>query len=131
MALSILGALTFAAGFLVFFAAVLVVIPWMTSSSSSRPMCFSISKKELAVFAGDEGAGNAVGTHAPGAADAVHVVLGGFRYVVVDDVGYRGDVEATGGDVGGDEAGESAQRGIYAGIARDGIETGRRGWLRR
>ena len=43
---------------------------------------------------------------APGAADAadaVHVRLGRRRHVVVDDVGELVDVEAAGGDVGGDE----------------------------
>ena len=65
-------------------------------------------QQELPVFAGDEGAGDAVGAHAAGAADAVDVFLGGFWYIVVDDVGNRGDVEAAGGDIGGDEAGEFA-----------------------
>ena len=39
----------------------------------------------------------------PDAADAVHVALGRRRHVVVDDVGERVDVEAAGGDVGGDQ----------------------------
>src|SRR5262245_37671445 len=45
---------------------------------------------------------------ARGAADAVHVVLGVEREVVVDDVGDTLDVEAARGDVGGDQAGQRA-----------------------
>ena len=37
------------------------------------------------------------------AADAVHVVLRILRHVVVDDVRHAGDVEAAGGEVGGDQ----------------------------
>ena len=39
----------------------------------------------------------------PDPADAVHVGLGGRRHVVVHDVAEQVDVEAAGGDVGGDE----------------------------
>lgn len=55
------------------------------------------------VFFGDETDGVADGLGAAGAADAVDVVLGGFGEVVVDDVGDAVDVDAAGGDVGGDE----------------------------
>ena len=56
---------------------------------------------------------------APGpsdATDAVHVALGRRRHVVVDDVGERVDVEAAGGDVGGDEqfGGAVAEAGHHA-----------------
>ena len=43
---------------------------------------------------------------APGAPGAVHVVLGGLREVVVDDVREVRDVDAARGDVGGDEEAE-------------------------
>src|SRR5471030_2698108 len=47
--------------------------------------------------------GIAGGAGAAGAADAVHIVLGVVRQVVVDDAGQVGDVEAARGDVGGDQ----------------------------
>src|SRR5476651_1683957 len=48
---------------------------------------------------GDRGAG-APGT--PGAADAVDVVVGMMRHIEIEDVAGNGNVEAAGGDVGGD-----------------------------
>ena len=50
----------------------------------------------------DEADGVAHGLGAAGAADAVDVVLGVGGNVVVDDVRDAGDVDAAGGDVGGD-----------------------------
>ena len=47
--------------------------------------------------------GDAVAASAAGAADAVHVGLGRRGHVVVDDVREVLDVEAAGGDVGGDQ----------------------------
>src|SRR5262249_35162274 len=38
-----------------------------------------------------------------GTADAVHVGVGVFGTVVVDDMRHAGDVQAAGGDVGGDQ----------------------------
>src|SRR5688500_10675311 len=57
----------------------------------------------LAFFGVAEGDGLAGGAGPAGAADAVDVGLGDVGEVVVDDVGDGVDVEAAGGDVGGDE----------------------------
>ena len=46
---------------------------------------------------------DAVGAGARGAADAMHVALRDVRQVVVDDVADAFDVDAAGGDVGGDQ----------------------------
>ena len=46
---------------------------------------------------------DAVGAGARGAADAVDVALRNVRQVVVDDMGDAVDVDAAGGDVGGDQ----------------------------
>jgi hypothetical protein len=59
---------------------------------------------------GDVGASSAVmrvkasptASRAAGAADAVDIILGMLRHVVVDDVADVGDVDAARGDVGGD-----------------------------
>ena len=51
----------------------------------------------------DEGDRDARGAGAAGAADAVHVGLVVLGAGVVDDVGDAGDVDAAGGDVGGDQ----------------------------
>ena len=53
----------------------------------------------------------------PGAADAVHEVLGFLGHVVVDHVGDVGDIDAASGDVGGDQhammsLSEAAQGGV-------------------
>ncbi len=58
---------------------------------------------QLGLAAGDEGDGLAGGAHASGAADAVDVDFGVFGDVVIDDVGDFVDVDAAGGEVGGDE----------------------------
>ena len=50
----------------------------------------------------------AVGARAAGPTDAVDVVLGDHRQLVVDDVGQLLDVEAAGGDVGRHEDGDAA-----------------------
>jgi hypothetical protein len=51
----------------------------------------------------DEGHAVAVASCTAGASDAVDVVVVGLGRVEVDDVGDVVDVEAAGGDVGGDE----------------------------
>ena len=48
---------------------------------------------------GDEADGDALGAGATGAADAMHVVLGVFRQVVVDDVANAFYVNAAPGDI--------------------------------
>ena len=59
---------------------------------------------EIGLFiVGDEGEGVADGRGAAGAADAVDVIFGDVRAVEVDDVGDACDVDAAGGDVGGDQ----------------------------
>ena len=59
---------------------------------------------EQAALAGlGQGDGHALAPGAADAADAVHVALRRGRHVEVDDVGQLVDVEAAGGDVGGDE----------------------------
>src|SRR5580704_18576045 len=55
------------------------------------------------VRSGDDGDGGAVSPGAAGAADAVHVVVGMDRHVEIIDVADVGDIEAAGGDVGGDQ----------------------------
>jgi hypothetical protein len=47
----------------------------------------------------------ALGTDAGGAADAVDVVLGVLREIVVDDVADALDVETAAGDIGGNQNG--------------------------
>src|SRR5690606_23885283 len=72
------------------------------------------------VFPRQEGHRDAGGAGAAGAADPVHVRLGLFGGVVVDDVRDVGDVDAAGGDVGGDEhvdlAGAERPQGPLAGV---------------
>ena len=58
---------------------------------------------ELEFVGSEEGEGVAFGFGSAGSSDAVDVVLGVFGDAVVDDVGDSGDVDAPGGDVGGDE----------------------------
>src|SRR5436309_8021020 len=57
----------------------------------------------LQLLGGDQGEGVAYLIHPPGPSDAVHVVLGGVRHVVVDDVGDSLDVDPARGDVGRDQ----------------------------
>src|SRR5690606_15736398 len=81
------------------------------------------------IFRRDKGEGVADGLCPAGAADAVHVVLGLLRHVVVDDVGDARHVDAAGGDVGGDHdfvfAGLEAGEGFDALVLRAvGVEHG-------
>ena len=55
------------------------------------------------VLGGHDGEGVAAGLGAAGAPDAMDVILGMLRHVVVDDVADVGDVESARGDVRGDE----------------------------
>jgi hypothetical protein len=57
----------------------------------------------LGIFGGHEGERIASGLGAPGAADAMNVILGMLRNVEVDDVADIRDVQAAGGDIGGNE----------------------------
>src|SRR5207244_4357635 len=57
----------------------------------------------LALLAGHEGDGHAVGAPAAGAADALGVVVGVFGAIVIDDVGDVGHVDAAADHVGGDQ----------------------------
>jgi len=70
------------------------------------------------VFGDHEGEGVARRFGATGAADAVDVIFGMLRHVEVNDVADVGDVEAAGGDVGGDEdfvfAVAEALEGLFA-----------------
>ena len=59
----------------------------------------------VAVGGGEEGVGGAGAVLAPGATDAVDVVLGVVGVVVVDHELDVVHVEAAGGDVGGDQDG--------------------------
>src|SRR5258706_12873945 len=82
---------------------------------------------EGALFGVAEGDGVAGGAGAAGAADAVDVGFGDVGDVEVDDVGDLVDVEAAGGDVGGDEhgrvaafeAGDGAGAGVHVLVAVD------------
>ncbi len=56
---------------------------------------------DMGVLAGRQGIGVTRAFRPTGAADAVDVGVGGVGNVVVDDMGYAGDVDAPGGDVGG------------------------------
>ena len=64
----------------------------------------ALDRVQLAtLLGGGEARRVAVGFGASGAADAVDVVLGGLRQVVVDDAADVGDVDAAGRDVGRDQ----------------------------
>ena len=71
----------------------------------------------------EEGEGVAFFLGAAGAADAVDVVLGVFGDGVIDNVGDAADVEAAGGEVGGDDdfefAGAEADEGLGAVLLGD------------
>ncbi len=67
------------------------------------PISFSISATALPSAGADDGDGGAALAGAAGAADAVDVVVGVMRHVEVEDVADVGNVEAAGGDVGGDQ----------------------------
>lgn len=60
---------------------------------------------DLAVWFGGYGAGAPRAAGSSGAADAVDVDFVGLGGLVVYDCGYGGDVEAAGGEVGGEEVG--------------------------
>ena len=85
--------------------------------------------QEGQLFAVAERDGDAVGAGARGAADAVHVGLRHVRQVEVDDVADAVDVDAAGGDVGGDQrrdlaAAERRQRALALAlrfVAVDGV----------
>ena len=62
----------------------------------------SIAATSGAFLGGHQGEGVAFGLGAAGAADAVHVVVGMLRHVVVDDVRDGGNIDAARGDVGRD-----------------------------
>ena len=64
---------------------------------------------------------------ARGAADAVHVALGDVGQVEVDDVADAVDVDAAGGDVGGDQHAQGCRRGRLRARARAGSATCCRG----
>ena len=49
-----------------------------------------------------QGHGRAAGTGPTGATNAVHVILGGVRQVIVDDRRQFRDIQAPGRDIGGD-----------------------------
>jgi hypothetical protein len=66
----------------------------------------------------DEGYGEAGLAGAAGAADAVDIAVGGLGDVEVVDVGYAADVEAAGGDVGGDEDVDGAFAKLAGTISR-------------
>ena len=86
----------------------------------------------LAVAGADDGVGGAGLAGAAGAADAMHVVVGVMRDVEIEDVADVGNVEAAGGDVGGDQqlgfaVAERVERGgarrlIQVAVQRDGVE---------
>ena len=72
-------------------------------SVSGWRVAFSIELEQVALARGDERDRVAAAAGPAGAADPVHVGLGVGRDVVVDDVADPLDVEAAGGDVGGDQ----------------------------
>ncbi len=85
----------------------------------------------LPLFGGHQGEGVADRVHAPRAPDAVHIVLGGVRDVVVDDVRDPLDVDAAGSDVGRDQdlhppPAEIAERALPLALAPVPVEGGDR-----
>src|SRR5262249_11904266 len=69
-----------------------------------QPIDQDFDARQLVAFLGsDKRIGYAFAAYAAGAADAVDVVVGRLRDVVVDDVRDAGDVDATAHDVGGDQ----------------------------
>ena len=68
-----------------------------------------------ALVAGEEGGGNAVLPCSAGAADSVDEIFGDFWEIVVDDVGDVLDVDAAGGQVGGDQDADAARLKIGQG----------------
>src|SRR3546814_19819014 len=71
--------------------------------SSDLPGQFLDIGDILGVFGGHERIGRAGGARAPGAADAVDVIVGMPGRVEIEDVADALDVEPARGDVGGDE----------------------------
>ena len=67
------------------------------------------------IFRRDQGCGEAFAAGAAGAPDAVDIVLGMDRNVVVEDVADVGDVEPAGGDVA---RGEKGDRAVAEGVER-------------
>ncbi len=60
----------------------------------------------LAVLGGRQHKRAASPTRAAGAADAMDIILGVYRYVEAEDVAHAFDVKATGCDVAGDKKAE-------------------------
>src|SRR3954453_18998526 len=57
----------------------------------------------LGIEGGDDGDRSPGAAGAAGTTDAVNVVVGMMRHIEVEDVADDGDIEAAGGDVGGDQ----------------------------
>ena len=100
------------------------------SSSRSRPRPAPSLTASGALLGEHEGDADAAAPGARGAADAVDVVLGGAGEVVVDDVRDAVDVDAAGGDVGGDQRRAPCRSRSWRARARAGPGTCRRAWRR-
>ena len=83
--------------------------PGMTSTSIGRPSSRSISARSLCSSTQTSEIASPVDARPAGPADAVDVVLGDHRQLVVDDVGKLLDVDAAGGDLGRDEDRDAAR----------------------
>ena len=96
------------------------------------PISFSIARERLVVGRGHERDRGAGAAGAAGAADAVDVIFGMMRHVEIEDVADFGNVEAAGGDIGGDQErclalAELLERGrarrlVHVAVQRDGAE---------
>ena len=75
---------------------------WLSTTGRVRPMVRSMSRSRAAVM-GAEGQRHALGAGARGAADAVDIAFRHFRQFEIHHMGDAVDIDAAGGDVGGDE----------------------------
>nr|GEU28450.1 hypothetical protein [Tanacetum cinerariifolium] len=79
----------------------------------------------------DQRDGLAIATGTAGTADAVHIVLGELRQVVVEHVGNRRHVDTAGGNVGGDQdfhlaAAQAVQRAVTGALVHVAMQCGSR-----
>jgi hypothetical protein len=82
----------------------LFVIEIGENHARHRPSEETLDRGQLLLFlGGDERKGVADRIDASGPPDPMHVVLGGMRHVVVDDVGDSLDIDAARRDVGRDQ----------------------------
>ena len=96
--------------------------------NADQPLDIAQERRFLVIAERDR---HAVGAGARGAADAVHVRSRDVRQIVIDHMADAVDVDAAGGDVGGDQDAQLAARGSRRARARAGSATCCRGSPRR